>query len=234
MLQGFSWTTFDELSLFVLSLIKPTRILDIGSGEGKYGRLIRSKPEFSSIHLTSIEYEAAREQELLDIGYDEVRSMSALDIFNQPDETFEVVILGDVIEHFKKSEGMDLLQYLNYRSEYIIIVTPEAMPQNMPNFYEGHNSVWRLHDMKWHDYFLHMRCGELHFFILRGYLNNHSVSLAHIQATVAEEQLVVRRGDTRCVGISTGYFYAQLELHDTQPVDKAAGDDETLIIYRPN
>lgn len=171
---------------------------------------------------------------MLDIGYDEVRSMSALDIFNQPDETFEVVILGDVIEHFKKSEGMDLLQYLNYRSEYIIIVTPEAMPQNMPNFYEGHNSVWRLHDMKWHDYFLHMRCGELHFFILRGYLNNHSVSLAHIQATVAEEQLVVRRGDTRCVGISTGYFYAQLELHDTQPVDKAAGDDETLIIYRPN
>jgi len=219
--------------MFVLSLIKPGRILDIGSGEGKYGRLIRSKPEFSEVHLTSVEYEAARKQELLDIGYDEVRVMSALDLFDKPAETFEVVILGDVIEHFKKSEGMDLLNYLNYRSEYIIIVTPEAMPQNMSNFYEGHNSIWRPHDMQWHDYWLHMRCGLMHYYILRGYMNTKSASLTDIQFAVTEKQLVVRRGDTRTVELATSYQYAQLDLHNMQPFDETPDHEEMCIIYRP-
>ncbi len=234
MIEGISWTTFDELTLFVLSLIKPQRILDIGSGEGKYGRLIRSRPEFSAVHLTSVEYEQERKPQLLQIGYNDVRSMSALDLFNKPEETFEVVILGDVIEHFKKSEGMDLLHYLNYRSEYIIIVTPEAMPMSTPNFYEGHNSLWRPHDMQWHDYWLHMRCGIMHYYILRGYLNPQGVSLANIQAAVAEKQILVQRGDTRVVEPGTIYHYARLDLHNTQPFDEIPNNKEMVNIYRPN
>lgn len=234
MIEGISWTTFDELTMFVLSTIGPRRILDIGSGEGKYGRLIRANPQFSQTHLTSVEYEKARKQQLLDIGYNEVRSISALELLDKPAENYEVVIMGDVIEHFKKSEGMDLLNFLNYRSEYIIIITPEAMPMSTPTFYEGHNSLWRPHDMQWHDYWLHMRCGIMHFYILRGYLNMGGTPLAKIQEAVHQRNIVVTRGDTRLVNENTIHQYARLELHNTQTYDEIPNNKDMVMIYRPN
>jgi hypothetical protein len=218
----------------VLSIIKPKRILDIGSGEGKYGRLLRARSEFDHTHLTSVEYEKEREKQLLSVGYNEVRCISALDLLESSAENYEVVILGDVIEHFKKSEGMDLLNFLNYRSEYIIIITPEAMPMSSANFYEGHNSLWRPHDMQWHDYWLHMRCGIMHFYVLRGYLNFSGVSLISIQNAVHKENIIVTRGDTRLVDQNTIHQYARLDLHNTQIFDQIPGDENMVTIYRPN
>lgn len=234
MIEGISWTTYDELTMFVLSVIKPKRILDIGSGRGKYGQLIRSKNDFNHVHLTSVEYEKERKQQLLEIGYNEVRSISAMELLDSPAENYEVVIMGDVIEHFKKSEGMDLLNFLNYRSEYIIIVTPEAMPMSSPTFYEGHNSLWRPHDMQWHDFWLHMRCGIMHYYILRGYLNVHGVTLAKIQEEVHAKNIVVTRGDTRQIDQNTIYQYARLNLYNTQSFDEIPNNKEMVSIYRPN
>lgn len=234
MIEGTSWTTFDELTIFILSIINPKRVLDIGSGEGKYGKLIRSVPDFNSIHLTSIEYEKCRRQQLLDIGYNEVRSISAMQLLESPAENYEVIIMGDVIEHFKKSEGMDLLNFLNYRSEYIIIVTPEAMPMSTATFYEGHNSLWRPHDMQWHDYWLHMRCGVMHYYILRGYLNMQGETLASIQERVDAQNIIITRGDTRLVDKNTIYQYARLSLHNTQIYDEIPNNRELVSIYRPN
>ena len=41
MLGGYSWTTFDDLRAYLLQQIAPQRVLDIGPGVGKYGRLVR-------------------------------------------------------------------------------------------------------------------------------------------------------------------------------------------------
>ena len=169
MYGGYSFTTFDELTAHVLRQIKPKRVLDIGPGEGKYGKMIRGS-SMPRPHLTAVEYEPLRRDELMAIGYDEVRTMSALDLMKSPDETFEMVILGDVIEHFRKSEGQDLLEYLNYRCAYMLIITPECMPMSTSHFYEGHNSLWRPESMMWHDRWLHCRNGVMHFYLLRGYL----------------------------------------------------------------
>ncbi|MCW5653601.1 methyltransferase domain-containing protein [Hydrogenophaga sp.] len=180
MYGGYSFTTFDDLCACVLQYIKPERVLDIGPGEGKYGRMVRSC-DMPQPHLTAVEYEPLRRDELLAIGYDEVRTMSALDLMKKPEEEFDFVILGDVIEHFRKSEGQDLLEYLNYRCKYMLIVTPEAMPMSFPNFYEGHNSLWRPESMVWHDLWAHCRNATMHFYLLRGYLGpNSPVQLAHV------------------------------------------------------
>ena len=42
MYGGYSFTTFDDLSAYLLEQIKPQRVLDIGAGEGKYGRMVRA------------------------------------------------------------------------------------------------------------------------------------------------------------------------------------------------
>ncbi|GER18247.1 hypothetical protein VCH24_32710 [Variovorax boronicumulans] len=36
-----------------------------------------------------------------------------------------MVILGDVIEHMLHAQGRDLLEFLNYRSRYLIVSAPE-------------------------------------------------------------------------------------------------------------
>jgi aryl carrier-like protein len=186
MYGGSSFTTFDDLCAFMLQHIKPKRVLDIGPGEGKYGRMVRSC-DMPQPHLTAVEYEPLRRDELLTLGYDEVRTMSALDLMKKPAEEFDFVILGDVIEHFRKSEGQDLLEYLNYRCKYMLIVTPECMPMSSPDFYEGHNSLWRPESMMWHDLWAHCRNASMHLYLLRGYLDFDEP--IHLENVVAQANM---------------------------------------------
>lgn len=227
MYSGFSWTTFDDLTLHLLQAINPRRILDIGAGEGKYGRLIRAGGNHSW-HVTAVEFEAGRRDELLAIGYNEVRSISALDLMQHSSEDFEVIILGDVIEHFRKSEGQDLLEFLNYRAAYLFVVTPENMPMSSPRFYEGHNSIWRPESMRWHDLWAHCRNGQMHFYLLRGLLAGGGLPLADLVNDANDQtfmQMVTspnQNGQPR-----------QLTLHDgrSSDIDTDAG---VIWTYRPN
>ena len=93
MYSGYSYTTFDDLTLHLLQQIRSAKVLDI--------------------------------------GYNDVRSQSALDLMKNPAETFEVIILGNVIEPMRKSEGQDLLEYLNDRAACLLVITPEAMCPGM-------------------------------------------------------------------------------------------------------
>jgi hypothetical protein len=228
MYSGYSWTTFDDLTLHLLQQIAPSRILDIGAGEGKYGSLIRSAG-WGDVHLTAVEYEPLRRDELLAIGYNEVRSISALDLMKSPAETFEVVILGDVIEHFRKSEGQDLLEYLNYRASYIFVITPENMPMSLANFYEGHNSMWRPQAMQWHDLWAHCRDGQMHFYLMRGMLTGGGkallslVNTANAQAFMHQKSGPNQRGQVR-----------NLSVHDTRSTDPDAEIPGTVWVYRPD
>lgn len=227
MLSGYSFTTFDDLSAYLLEQIRPQRVLDIGAGEGKYGRMVRACA-MPQPHLTAIEFEPLRRDELLDIGYDEVRSISALDLMKKPDEVFDLVILGDVIEHFRKSEGQDLLEYLNYRCRFMLIITPECMPMSSPHFYEGHNSLWRPDSMKWHDHWAHCRNSVMHLYLLRGYLD--LAFPLHLDALVqsANAQPFMQMGD------SPNLFPEPraMALHSTVSYDPGATPG-SAVYYRP-
>ena len=227
MYSGYSFTTFDDLCVYLLTQIQPKRVLDIGAGEGKYGHLIRAA-NLPQPHLTAVEYEPARKDELLALGYDEVRSISALSLMEHPEETFDFVILGDVIEHFRKSEGQDLLEYLNYRCKFILIVTPECMPMSSPNFYEGHNSLWRPQSMQWHDLWAHCRNNVMHFYLLRGYLGmNEDPSMRDLVKHVNAQPFMQQRNSEHQTT-----QVRQLTLHDTISLDLSE-DQSHHIFFRP-
>jgi hypothetical protein len=226
MISGYSWTTFDDLTLFLLRQINPQRVLDVGAGEGKYGRLIR-EAGLHELHLTAIEYEPKRRDELLAIGYNEVHSMSVLDLLQRPADGYEVIILGDVIEHFRKSEGQDLLEFLNYRAAYLFVVTPEAMPMSTHNFYEGHNSLWRPEAMRWHDLWAHCRNGVMHFYLLRGLLKGNGVTLADlVQSANGQEFMRVKTSPNQ-----TDHPRV-LSVHDEYPRDIDLQDSNLTWSYR--
>ena len=169
---AYSWSFFDELTAFAIRRIAPQRVLDIGAGDGKYGQLVRAAGP-GPTHITAVEFDVSRRKGLLAAGYDEVLNMPARGLLKAPLAEYDLVILGDVIEHMRKSEGQDLLEFVNYRCTYMLVITPEAMPMNRADFYEGHNSLWRLDAMMWHD-FENPRCElRLHDAAVRDPLLGH-------------------------------------------------------------
>ncbi len=122
--------------------------LDIGVGAGKYGKLVR---EISpSAHIIGIEIESAYvEMFNLKEVYDEVRCVDASDLITSDvDSRYDLVLLGDCLEHMRKSDGIDLLNFLVYRTRYLLAIYPEKYRQGSWNGFvkEAHISFWHVGD----------------------------------------------------------------------------------------
>ena len=98
---------------------------------------------------------------------------------------FEVVMMGDVIEHLKKSEGIDLLNFLVYRSRWIIIQFPHKFRQNSidDHISEAHISVWSEEDFHGFDRTKIYKKGSQRLVVLRGYLEA-DISIKQIENIV--------------------------------------------------
>lgn len=135
---------------------QPKSILDCGIGFGKYGVLFREyldiwdveKPySEKKVKITGVEAFPAYENPVWQ-AYDKVYTEDILSIL--PDlaqEKFDLLFMGDVIEHFTKEEGMRILSSLNYK--HLIIVTPRIVSVQdavYGNSYEVHKSQWDEND----------------------------------------------------------------------------------------
>lgn len=167
----FSASAFDtEIELY-FRLVRHGSVVDIGAGEGKYGKMLRRvQPD---IKLIGVELDAdyVGRYRLRDL-YDEVWLMNAADLINDTDRTFDAVIIGDCIEHMRKSVGLDLLNFLVYRSKVIIVIFPLQWPQNTWEGHtsEAHLSVWSEHDFHGMDC-LFVERNFVCLSMIRGYLN---------------------------------------------------------------
>jgi SAM-dependent methyltransferase len=130
-----------------LRQVELRNFLDIGAGNGKYGTMVRRIHPRAFATAVEIEGDYVERFKLREI-YDTVRVMDADDLLKTPDADWDFVMLGDVIEHMRKSKGLDLLNFLVYRAKWIIVIYPEAMIQNSWEGYasEAHISVWHESD----------------------------------------------------------------------------------------
>jgi len=136
--------------------IKPKTILDIGIGYGKYGVLFReyldlwnTDESFDSVNITGVEAFKKYQNPVWDVYdsvyLDDIKNVLPL-LRKKP--VFDLVFMGDVIEHFTKEEGLRILKELVYNN--IIIVTPlEVSEQTIVygNEYETHKSSWSKEDL---------------------------------------------------------------------------------------
>jgi phospholipid N-methyltransferase len=167
----FSATTFDREIELYFRLARHDSVVDIGPGEGKYGRMLRRVQP--NIKLIGVELDAdyVEQYKLRDL-YDEVWVLDAAELMNEPDRTFDAVIIGDCIEHMRKSIGLDLLNFLVYRSKIITVKFPLQMLQNAWQGHkrEAHISVWSEHDFRGMDHLFAER-NFICLAMIRGYLN---------------------------------------------------------------
>ena len=151
--QNISWC------VRAIMQIQPRRVLDVGVGFGRWGMTIREfaevwyqrvLPEQWEIEVEGIE---AFEGSIVDYHknfYDRIHIGDALEVLPTLEGRWDLVILGDVLEHFYKSDGEKLLQDLVERADYVMVNLPlgEDWPQDdmYENPYEEHKAVWEAED----------------------------------------------------------------------------------------
>jgi len=227
--MSYSWTTFDEVVHHVMHTLQPARILDIGAGQGKYGKMARAAGLEATV-ITAVECEASLNAGLTAAGYNEVLNITAQQLLDRPADTYDLVIMGDVIEHLKHSDGQDLLEFLNYRCKHLIIITPECMPMSTATFFVGHNSLWTPRAMQWHDLWAHQRCRLMHFYLLRGYLDFDGMPLVDVVASVNAQGFVLKMEEAP---FGETAVPCRLTVTDQVISDPIAGDLVNYCIYRP-
>ncbi len=144
---------FDDKIKEFISSINPQRVLDVGCGAGKYADMLKELGVECYLRGVEVDDSYVGEYGLRDKYSDlDVEPIEKW-IDRHTDEVWDLVILGDVLEHLKKSDGLDLLDFLMYRTKHILIQYPFDFIQyswrGHPS--ENHRSVWFREDFKYPD-----------------------------------------------------------------------------------
>lgn len=189
----FSSSTFDEVLAEHLVKINPNSVLDVGAGAGKHGMMVRElcpRARIGAIEPTKIYIDEYKLKEVYDELY-EMDLMSYCD--KQASDRHDVVIFGDVLEHFFRSQAIDYLDYFLYRAQWVVAIWPSQMPQDAweGNGYEIHKNNFSLLDLAskfdvqyykkvfgwfhWND--SEMTHCWYNYAVMRGYVTKRNVSL---------------------------------------------------------
>lgn len=145
----FSSNTFDGVLADHIFRLSPNSVLDIGSGAGKNGKIV--KKINSKIILEGIEPTQKYIEDFnLNSFYDKIYQKDIQTFCKEDSKNrYDVVIIGDVLEHFFRSEAIDYLDYFLYRSKWVIAVWPTNLFQDdaHENHYEIHKNNLDLNDL---------------------------------------------------------------------------------------
>jgi hypothetical protein len=135
------------------------RMLDVGFGWGKYGFLMREYSEIAGYHdvygerklfVTGIEIFSNYITDLQKIIYDEIILGNAIEIMKDlPTNSFDLVLLGDVLEHMTKPNAIDCVIESLRIAPLVVINTPTNDYEQGPvfdNIYESHISFLTSED----------------------------------------------------------------------------------------
>lgn len=145
----YSDARFDKTVEKFIKQHKFENYLDVGSGAGKYGKMIRNIYPDANIIGVESDKSYIKEFSLRDI-YSKVHHESIEHfVDHNPNFQTELTIIGDCLEHLKKSDGIDLINFLMYRTKYILIIYPTQCIQYswQGHSSEAHRSVWSNKDL---------------------------------------------------------------------------------------
>ena len=112
--------------------VDPKSVLDMGSGFGKFGVLCREylelwdgrqKYEFNR-RIDCVEVFQKYISPLYEYVYDNVYNNNILEVAPKLDIKYDLILLIDVLEHFEKNDGVNLLKTLLANNECILVSTP--------------------------------------------------------------------------------------------------------------
>ena len=139
--------------------VKPKAVLDIGMGFGKWGFLAREYTDIFAnryqrqdwqTRIDAVEAFPDYKTPCHEYIYNDIHYGDARQVVPTLGR-YDLVIVGDVIEHFTKAEGLALLAELRKRSRYVLISSPTVefgQGDLLGNPYEIHRSAWGIDDLK--------------------------------------------------------------------------------------
>lgn len=135
--------------------LQPRSVLDVGPGYGKYGFLVREALDFAVGRLDRPSWQVRIDgidafpykSPLLAWVYDAI-TVADIAIVAADLPPYDLVILGDVIEHLDKQTGIQLIDNLLAKSRNVLLSTPREFFQQeiADNPFETHRSLWSLND----------------------------------------------------------------------------------------
>lgn len=140
--------------------IKPRSILDVGAGFGKYGFLCREYLEASQgrfdkkdwqIRIDGIEAFGPYLHGLHDYIYDKFYRQDAFQTFSTlPDQSYDLALAIDILEHFEKPKGYDFLKECRRLAKIVLLCVPAGFSQGavFANELERHRAEWSKKDFK--------------------------------------------------------------------------------------
>jgi|SRR5579859_184832 len=188
----YSKPVFDELAAQIIGAIAPRTCLDLGAGAGKYGKLVRR--ECPACRLLAVESHRGNIARFgLSQIYDAVECADVMSLFDTAlDAEYDLVVAGDLIEHLRKSDGIDLLNFLVYRAAFILLVYPSRFIQGVVagNRREAHISAWSALDFAWCERTNVIAKSKQELVVLRGFLPHAAAvgDLDRLMAGFAPEQ----------------------------------------------
>jgi hypothetical protein len=144
--------------------LRPRSILDVGTGFGKYGVLFREytdiwdakeagqlQPKAWRTRIDGIEACTSYLSQLHAFVYDQIHVGDALEVIDRLGQ-YDLIFLGDVLEHFEKVAGRRLVRKLYEHADKCVLLTypRQAKPRDglLDNPAEAHRSVWDRHDFE--------------------------------------------------------------------------------------
>jgi hypothetical protein len=101
--------------------LNPTTVLDVGAGQGVYLDLIRQGLG-ASVIVNAVEvWQPYIDQFNLENRYDKLFAMDVRDLTNFK---YDLVILGDVLEHMSEESAVELWDKISQQAKYAIISIP--------------------------------------------------------------------------------------------------------------
>ena len=101
--------------------LKPTTVLDVGAGQGVYLDLIRQGLG-AGVIVNAVEvWQPYIDQFDLENRYDK---LFAMDVKNMTNFAYDLVILGDVLEHMSEQSAVELWDRISQQAKYAIISIP--------------------------------------------------------------------------------------------------------------
>ena len=139
--------------------LNPYSILDIGVGFGRWGILFR---EFLEIwedgrydgnwqrKIDGVEIYSGYIKDYHKYFYDNIYVCDALEFLENTKERYDLINMGDVVEHLEKSEGEKMIELAMNKGKYVLINIPVGRYWNQEgtdeNPCEAHRSIWYNND----------------------------------------------------------------------------------------
>jgi len=143
--------------------LNPKSFLDVGCGFGKWGFLVREYcdiyhgryfPDSWQTRIDAIEAFASYISPHHKYIYNKIYLETVEEYIKKNKQKYDVILAGDVIEHMKKKDGLNMIGELLDRSKQALIVAIPLSREGEPhqgsvfkNSYERHRSHWSKLDL---------------------------------------------------------------------------------------